>query len=263
MIEQEPFLSPSTTQSYMPRYKLTIEYDGAGYAGWQRQPDRRSIQEAIEDAVFALSGERSSIGGAGRTDAGVHALGQVAHVDFTRDWRSDTVRDGLNAHLRSRDDTVAILAAEKVDDAFDARMSATKRHYLYRIIDRRPPLALERAWAWQVPKRLDVAAMHEGAQLLLGRHDFTTFRSSECQANSPVRTLDQCDVARVGQEVQLRLSARSFLHHQVRSIAGSLVEIGRGVWEPAEIGRRLAAKDRTLCGPQAPAHGLYFVKVDY
>jgi tRNA pseudouridine38-40 synthase len=247
----------------MPRYKLTIEYDGTDYAGWQRQPNRRSVQEALEEAAQKLCGAETAMRGAGRTDAGVHAFGQVAHCDFARDWRPDVVRDGLNAHLRARNDAAAVLSAERAADDFDARLSAVKRHYLYRILDRRPPPALEKLRAWHVPKRLDEAAMAREAKSLLGHHDFTTFRSTECQAKSPMRTLDACDVARSGEMLEVRVSARSFLHHQVRSMVGSLVEIGRGNWVEGELAERLAAKDRAMCGPQAPSMGLYFVAVEY
>ncbi len=247
----------------MPRYKLTIEYDGTDYVGWQRQPDARGIQEALETAIFAFTGEETLVRGAGRTDAGVHALGQVGHVDLTRDWRPDKIRDAMNAHLRDQGDQVSVLSAEKAEEGFDARMSATKRHYVYRIIDRRPPLTLDRLRAWHIPRRLDEAAMQAGAQHLLGHHDFTTFRSAECQANSPLRTLDRCDVIRSGERLDMHVSARSFLHHQVRSMAGSLAQVGLGKWTPDEVKSRLEAKDRAMCGPQAPAMGLFFVRVDY
>jgi tRNA pseudouridine38-40 synthase len=247
----------------MFRFRLLIEYDGTDYVGWQRQPHQRSIQGSIEKAVFAFAGEHQEVRGAGRTDAGVHALGQVGHVDLSKDWRPDVVRDALNAHLRSQRDAIVILEAACVADDFDARTSALKRHYIYRILDRRPPATLDRWRVWHIPKPLDVAAMADGARHLLGRHDFTTFRASECQANSPVRTLDQCDVLREGAMIALHVSARSFLHHQVRSMAGSLAEVGLGKWQPDDMKTRLNARDRTACGPQAPAHGLYFAKVDY
>jgi tRNA pseudouridine38-40 synthase len=247
----------------MPRYRLTIEYEGALYAGWQRQPDARSVQGAIEAAITAFSGERAMARGAGRTDAGVHARGQVAHVDLARDWPTDTVRDALNAHLRKARETIAILDCAGVDERFDARLSATRRHYLYRIIDRRPPLALDRARAWHVPVRLDEAAMNAAAASILGRHDFTTFRAAECQAKSPVRTLERLHAVRNGEEFEIEASARSFLHHQVRSLVGSLVEIGRGKWPVSDLRRRLEARDRAQCGPTAPALGLYFLRVEY
>src|SRR5258707_277092 len=199
----------------MPRYKLIIEYDGAPFVGWQLQADAASVQGVIADAIAAFAGERALVAGAGRTDAGVHALGQVAHVDLAKDWDTDTVRDALNAHLRPH--PVAVLAAEIVPADFDARFSAIKRHYLYRIVNRRADLALDRQRAWRIPRPLDAAAMHGAAQRLIGRHDFTTFRAAECQAKSPVKTLDRLDVDRRGEEIHVNVSARSFLHHQVRS----------------------------------------------
>jgi len=245
----------------MPRYKLTIEYDGTPYSGWQIQDNGPSVQGALIEAIAAFSSERVSVNGAGRTDAGVHALGQVAHIDLAKEWETDVVRDALNAHLRPQ--PVAVLAAEIVADDFDARFSATKRHYLYRIVARRADLALERNRVWRVPRTLSVAAMNEAGQRLVGNHDFTTFRAAECQAKSPVKTLDRLDVTRVGEEVHVHASARSFLHHQVRSMTGSLVQVGDGKWSADDISRILAARDRTLCGPVAPANGLYLVKVDY
>ncbi|MCR5858200.1 tRNA pseudouridine(38-40) synthase TruA [Mesorhizobium sp. J428] len=247
----------------MPRYRLDIEYDGSAFAGWQRQAGQRSVQEAIEDAIKAFSGDEVSIRGAGRTDAGVHAAGQVAHVDLARDWPADRVRDALNAHLGLADDAVAILAARKIGDDFDARFSATARHYIYRIVNRRARLALEAKRAWWVPKRLDAAAMHEAAQHLVGRHDFTTFRSAHCQANSPLRTLDRLDVTRDGDLIEIRASARSFLHNQVRSMTGTLKRVGEGGWTPLDVKEALKAADRSRCGPVAPPDGLYLVKVDY
>jgi tRNA pseudouridine38-40 synthase len=245
----------------MPRYKLTIEYDGGPFVGWQRQENGRSIQQAIEEAARAFSGETVAVGGAGRTDAGVHALGQVAHVDFARDWPADTVRDAINAHLRP--DPIAIVSAEIAPAGFDARFSAVRRHYLYRISDRRAPLALERGRLWAVSVPLDAEAMHEGARHLLGKHDFTTFRATECQAKSPVKTLDRLDVSRQGSEIAIRAEARSFLHHQVRSMVGSLKKVGEGRWPPSMIGEILEARDRARCGPVAPPDGLYLVAVDY
>ncbi len=245
----------------MPRYKLTIEYDGGPFVGWQRQANGRSVQQAIEEAVAAFSQEQIVVKGAGRTDAGVHGLGQVAHIDLTRAWDTDTVRDATNAHLRP--DPISILSAEEVAADFDARFSAVKRHYLYRISDRRAPPALDRGRLWNVPTPLDAAAMHLAAQALTGRHDFTTFRSSECQAKSPVRTLDRLDVSREGNEIAIRASARSFLHNQVRSMVGALKKVGEGKWPVAEVGTALAACDRTRSGPVAPPHGLYLVAVDY
>jgi tRNA pseudouridine38-40 synthase len=245
----------------MPRYKLTIEYDGAPFCGWQIQADQLTVQGVLTTAVEALSGDTVLVQGAGRTDAGVHARAQVAHVDLTKDWATDTVRDGLNAHLRPH--PVAVLAAERVADDFNARMSAVKRHYLYRIINRRPDLTVDRGHAWRVARPLDAAAMHAAAQRLVGKHDFTTFRSTECQAKSPVKTLDQLDVERDGEAVNVRASARSFLHNQVRSMVGSLVNVGEGKWSADDLTRALDARDRTACGQVAPPDGLYLMQVDY
>jgi tRNA pseudouridine38-40 synthase len=245
----------------MPRYKLTIEYDGAPFCGWQIQADQLTVQGVLTTAVEALSGDKVLVQGAGRTDAGVHARAQVAHVDLTREWAIDTVRDGLNAHLRPH--PVAVLAAERVADDFNARTFAVKRHYLYRIINRRPDLSLDRGHAWRVARPLDVAAMQAAAQRLIGKHDFTTFRSTECQAKSPVKTLDRLDVEREGDAVNVRASARSFLHNQVRSMVGSLVYVGEGKWSADDLSRALAARDRTACGLVAPPDGLYLMQVDY
>lgn len=245
----------------MPRYKLTIEYDGTPFLGWQYQADGPSVQAAIEKAIASFSGQRVNIQGAGRTDAGVHALGQVAHVDLDREWDTDTVRDALNSYLRP--DPVAILSAEKVPAEFDARFSAKKRHYLYRISNRRPDLALDRIRAWRVARPLDDRAMHAAAQRLVGKHDFTTFRDSDCQAKSPEKTLDQLDVSRDGDEIRVVTSARSFLHSQVRSMVGSLVQVGEGKWSADDLSAALAARDRKACGYVAPPEGLYLVRVDY
>ena len=245
----------------MPRYKLTIEYDGAPFSGWQIQADQLTVQGVLTAAIEALSGEKTLVQGAGRTDAGVHARGQVAHVDLAKDWDSHTVRDALNAHLRPH--PVAVLLTERVADDFNARTSARKRHYLYRIINRRADLTFDSRLAWRVPRLLDAAAMHVAAQRLVGKHDFTTFRAAECQANSPVKTLDQLDVVRVGEDVNVYASARSFLHHQVRSMAGSLVVVGNGGWSADDLGKALEARDRSACGQVAPPDGLYLMKVDY
>ena len=245
----------------MPRYKLTIEYDGTPFVGWQVQDNGASVAGSIEDAIEKFAGERVAVMGAGRTDAGVHAFAQVAHVDLAKEWESDTVRDAINAQLRP--DPVAILAAERVAEDFHARFSAVKRHYLYRIDNRRADLALMRERAWKIARPLDAAAMHEAAQCLAGHHDFTTFRSTECQAKSPVKTLDRLDVARSGDEVRISVLARSFLHNQVRSIAGSLALVGEGRWSPDDLRKALEAKNRAACGPVAPACGLYLVRVDY
>jgi tRNA pseudouridine38-40 synthase len=245
----------------MPRYKLLIEYDGGPFTGWQIQAGGLTVQGVLTAAVEALSGEQTLVQGAGRTDTGVHARGQVAHVDLTKDWNTDTVRDGLNAHLRPH--PVAILSAELVGNDFNARTSAVGRHYLYRIVNRRPDLALDAGRAWRVPRPLDAAAMHAAAQRLVGKHDFTTFRSTECQAKSPEKRLDRLGVTRDGEEVTVMAVARSFLHTQVRSMVGSLALVGEGKWSADDVSRALAARDRTACGPLAPPDGLYLLKVDY
>jgi tRNA pseudouridine38-40 synthase len=245
----------------MPRYKLTIEYDGTPFVGWQVQDNGRSIAGAIAEALARFAGETPKVSGAGRTDAGVHALGQVAHIDLAKEWETGTIRDALNAHLRP--DPVAILSVDAVAADFDARFSARARHYLYRIANRRADLALDRDRQWRIVRSLDARAMHEAAQTLVGHHDFTTFRSTECQAKSPMKTLDRLDVSRDGDEIRIEAQARSFLHNQVRSMVGSLVQVGEGKWTAADLADALAAKDRTRCGPVAPACGLYLVCVDY
>jgi tRNA pseudouridine38-40 synthase len=245
----------------MPRYKLTIEYDGTPFSGWQIQPDGLTVQGVVTAAITALTGETIMVQGAGRTDAGVHARAQIAHVELAKDWDTDTVRDALNAHLRPH--PVAVLAAEKVAADFNARTSALKRHYLYRILNRRADLALDLSRAWRVPRPLDAAAMHAAAQRLTGKHDFTTFRSTECQAKSPLKTLDRLDVIRDGDEVKVFASARSFLHNQVRSMVGSLVMVGLGKWSADDLARALETRDRAACGQVAPPDGLYLMKVDY
>lgn len=244
----------------MPRYKLTIEYDGKPFSGWQMQ-DRPTIQGRIAEALKAFSGEEVIPHGAGRTDAGVHALGQVAHIDLAKDWPPEKVRDALNAQLRP--DPISIIACEQVPEGFDARFSAKTRHYLYRIANRCSPPALDRARAWHVVYPLDVDAMHEAAQVLVGHYDFTTFRSTECQAASPEKTLDRLAVSRHGHEVHIETASRSFLHNQVRSMVGSLRLVGGGKWTANDMKKALEARDRTACGPVAPACGLYLVKVDY
>ncbi len=245
----------------MPRYKLTIEYDGTPFVGWQHQADGVSVQGALTGAVAAFCGETVAVRGAGRTDAGVHALGQVAHLDLAREWATDTVRDAVNAHLKPH--PIALLAAERVADTFDARFSATRRHYLYRVVNRRANLTLDHGRAWRIPRPLDAAAMHRAARCLIGRHDFTTFRAAECQAKSPLKTLDRLDVERHGDEVRFTVSARSFLHTQVRSMIGSLVQVGEGRWREGDVAAALAARDRIACGPLAPPQGLYLIRVDY
>jgi tRNA pseudouridine38-40 synthase len=245
----------------MPRYKLTVEYDGAPFCGWQVQADQISVQGVLTEAIEALSGQKTLVQGAGRTDAGVHARAQVAHVDLAKDWDTDTVRDALNAHLRPY--PIAILSAERAADDFNARTSAVKRHYLYRIINRRADLTLEAGYAWRVPRPLDANAMYQAAQRLVGKHDFTTFRSTECQAKSPVKTLDVLAVERNGEEINVSAKARSFLHNQVRSMVGSLVAVGEGKWSADDLGKALNARDRAACGQVAPPDGLYLMKVDY
>jgi tRNA pseudouridine38-40 synthase len=245
----------------MPRYKLTIEYDGTPFCGWQIQDNGPSVQAALTDAVAAFAGERVNVNGAGRTDAGVHATGQVAHIDLAKEWDGDTVRDAINAHLRPH--PVAVLEALRVADDFDARFSAISRRYLYRIVCRRADLALERHRVWRVARALDAAAMQTAAQRLIGKHDFTTFRATECQAKSPVKTLDQLEVESIGGDIRVHAVARSFLHHQVRSMVGSLVQVGEGKWTADDMTSALDARDRTRCGPVAPADGLYLVRVDY
>jgi len=245
----------------MSRYKLTIEYDGTPFIGWQAQDNGISVQGVLTDAIAAFAGERVVVAGAGRTDTGVHALGQVAHIDLAKEWDVGNVRDAINFHLRPQ--PVAVLAAEQVAADFDARFSAVKRHYLYRIVNRRADLTLELNRAWRVPRRLDDAAMHVAAQRLIGKHDFTTFRSTECQAKSPLKTLDCLDVSRDGDSVSITASARSFLQHQVRSMVGSLIHVGEGKWSAGDLATALAARDRTACGQVAPPHGLYLVRVDY
>ncbi|MGA7489990.1 MAG: tRNA pseudouridine(38-40) synthase TruA [Xanthobacteraceae bacterium] len=245
----------------MPRYRLTIEYDGGPFVGWQIQDNGPSVQGVLAAAVAAFCGEEASVQGAGRTDAGVHALAQVGHVDLAKDWDDDTVRDALNAHLRPH--PVAILAAERVADSFDARFSAVRRHYLYRIVNRRADLALQRGRAWRIAKPLDSAAMHAAAQRLVGRHDFTTFRHAECQAKSPVKTLDRLDVERSADEIEVVACARSFLHSQVRSMVGALALVGEGRWTADDVSAALERRDRSACAPVAPPDGLYLARVDY
>jgi tRNA pseudouridine38-40 synthase len=219
------------------------------------------VQGALAGAIATFAGERVTIGAAGRTDAGVHALGQVAHVDLSKDWDGDTVRDAINFHLRPH--PVAVLTAERAAPDFDARFSAIKRHYRYRVINRRSDLALDHNRAWRVPRPLDAEAMHAAAHRLIGRHDFTTFRSTECQAKSPVKTLDRLDVTRTGDEIRFSASARSFLQHQVRSMVGSLIHVGEGKWSADDLAATLAARNRAACGQVAPPQGLYLVQVDY
>lgn len=245
----------------MTRFKLTVEYDGGPFYGWQRQDDVPTVQGALERAASHLDQQGVTIQGAGRTDAGVHALGQVAHVDMARDISPDKLRDALNHHLRP--DPVAVVDAEIVDEEFNARFSAIGRKYLYRIMARRAPLTLEKGKVWRVPRKMDAAAMHEAAQLLTGQHDFSTFRDTQCQAKSPIKTLDRLDVSLVGDEIHVWAEARSFLHSQVRSMVGSLAQVGVGSWSLGDFERARDAADRTACGPVAPPDGLYLVEVVY
>lgn len=245
----------------MPRYKCVVEYDGTPFVGWQRQANGMAVQQVIEDALERIFGRRIVIHAAGRTDTGVHARGQVIHFDTDKAWECWKLREAINAHMRPR--PVAVLEADEVDGTFEARFSASKRHYLYIINNRRAPLTLERHHAWHVPRLLDAAAMHDAAQALVGKHDFTTFRAAECQANSPVRTMDRLDVTRDGDRIEIRATALSFLHHQIRSITGSLEHVGSGKWRVEDMAAALEARNRTRCGRVAPPHGLYLMQVDY
>jgi tRNA pseudouridine38-40 synthase len=245
----------------MPRYRLTIEYDGRPYCGFQLQAGQPSVQGALESAIAGFCGEAVRVTAAGRTDTGVHALGQVVHVDLTKNWRAEVVRDALNAHLVP--EPIAVLAAERADEDFHARFSARGRRYVYRILNRHAPPALERGRVWHLKRPIDAEAMHAAAQALVGLHDFTTFRDAACQAKSPVKTLDQAAVRREGEVVLVEFAARSFLHRQVRSMTGSLAEVGLGRWSAADLKTALEAQDRKACGPVAPAEGLYLTTVDY
>ena len=245
----------------MPRYKLTLEYDGTGLVGWQRQPIGASVQQSLEGAIEKFCGEAVRVHGAGRTDAGVHALAQCAHVDLAREHDPDAIRGALNYHLRPA--PISVLLAELAAPDFDARRSAIGRVYRYRILNRRPPPMLDRQRVWHVAPPLDIAAMQAGARQLIGRHDFSTFRDSLCQAKSPVKTLDALDVVRSGEEIHIEARARSFLHHQVRNMAGTLKLVGLGQWTPDDVATALAAQDRRAGGPTAPAEGLYLVAVKY
>jgi tRNA pseudouridine38-40 synthase len=245
----------------MSRYRLSIEYDGRLFCGWQRQAHDLSVQQLLEEAIERFSGERVVTQAAGRTDAGVHALGQVVHFDLERDWDPFKVREALNYHTKPH--PVAILTADRVDESFEARFSATARHYEYRILNRRARPGLDLGRVWHVPVPLDVEAMHAAAQLILGKHDFTTFRAAECQANSPDRTLDIFSVSRQAEMIIVTAKARSFLHSQVRSMVGSLKLVGDGKWRPSDFRAALDARDRARCGPLAPPDGLYLTRVDY
>jgi tRNA pseudouridine38-40 synthase len=245
----------------MPRYKLTLEYDGTGLVGWQRQGNGLSVQEILETAAERFCGKRVTVFGAGRTDAGVHALAQVAHLDLPRETNLETIRSALNQHVKPH--AVSVLNAERVADSFDARRSARGRVYLYRILNRRPPPAVERGRVWHVGPELNAEAMHEAAQTLVGKHDFSSFRDTMCQAKSPVKTLDALEVAREGDEIRIEARARSFLHHQVRNMVGTLKLVGAGKWDESDVKKALAARDRRAAGPTAPPEGLYLVRVVY
>ena len=245
----------------MARYKLTIEYDGAAFCGWQIQLSSATVQGVLTDAIAQINGEPAMVQGAGRTDSGVHALGQVAHVDLLREWDPFVLRNAINAGVRPH--KVSVILAELAPDSFNARFSGTKRHYLYRILNRRAPPTLDHGQVWFVPVDLDADAMHEAAQLLVGHHDFSTFRDSQCQAQSPMRTLGRLDVNRFGEFIEIRTESRSFLHSQVRSMVGSLKLAGEGRWTIKDMQAALDARDRAACGVVAPPDGLYLVKVDY
>lgn len=245
----------------MPRYRLSLEFDGAPFVGWQRQENGPSVQAALEDAILKFAGERVTAFGAGRTDAGVHALAMPAHFDISKTFEPFRVAEALNFHLKPA--PVAVLSADYADNDFHARFSATRRHYRYRIINRRAPLTIDAGRAFRVSPLLDAQAMHVAAQILVGKHDFTTFRASTCQAETPVKTLSSISVRRQSDEVIIETSARSFLHHQVRSMAGSLIEVGNGRWSEDDFASAFLAADRTRCGQVAPAEGLYFAGADY
>jgi tRNA pseudouridine38-40 synthase len=245
----------------MPRYKAVIEYDGSGFVGWQRQATGPSIQQSIEEAIVKFCAEKVVVHGAGRTDAGVHALGQVAHFDLVKEAPAATVRAAINFHLKPA--PIVLVSVEEVGTDFNARTSARHRAYLYRIVNRRAPLAIDKGRAWHVTHRLDASAMHEAAQVLVGKHDFTTFRASLCQAKSPVKTLDRLDVMRDGDMVNVHAEARSFLHHQVRNMVGTLNLVGQGKWSAEDVRRALDARDRSAGGPTCPPDGLYLMRVGY
>jgi tRNA pseudouridine38-40 synthase len=245
----------------MPRYRLTLEYDGTPFCGWQRQKGELSVQQVLEEAIARFSGEDVAAQAAGRTDAGVHALGQVVHFDLDRDWDAFRIREALNFHTKPH--PIAVLACEVASEDFAARFSAKARHYEYRILNRRTRPALDAHRVWYVPVALDAEPMQAAAQLILGKHDFTTFRAAECQAKSPEKTLDVFAVSRQMETIVVTARARSFLHHQVRSLVGSLKLVGEGKWSPTDFRAALDARDRARCGPLAPPDGLYLTRVDY
>ena len=245
----------------MTRWRLTIEYDGNPFMGWQRQEHGPSVQQTLEEALLQMTGEKAVFTAAGRTDAGVHALAMSTHVEIERRLTSHRLREGLNALVRPH--PISVLSVEHVDDDWHARFSCVGRRYLYRILNRRAPPALDSGKVWHVAVPLDLDPMREGAAFLIGRHDFTTFRSAQCQSDSPVKTLDSLEVRRLGDEIHVTAAARSFLHHQVRSMVGCLALVGRGQWQPSEMQRALDARDRSALGFNAPPHGLYFVEAIY
>ena len=245
------------------RYKLTIEYDGTSLLGWQRQLDGPSVQQYLEEILAKLNGFHREIVSAGRTDAGVHALGQVAHIDLEREMEPWKIREAFNGNLQAAEVPVSVLAVEAVDANFNARFSAKKRAYIYRILNRRAPSPLLHNRVWWVPRPLDIELMRQGAQYLLGHHDFSSFRAAACQAKSPIKTLDKLDITSQGEEVIFNVEARSFLHHQVRNFVGTLKLVGEGRLTPADVKRILEAKDRSAAGPTAPASGLYLARVEY
>jgi tRNA pseudouridine38-40 synthase len=243
------------------RWRLTIEFDGRPFMGWQRQDHGPSVQQALEEAIHSMTGELTAVHAAGRTDAGVHALAMAAHVDIAKTLTEHRLREGINALVRPN--PISVTAVDPVDDDWHARFSCIGRKYLFRILNRRAPPALDRGRVWHIATTLDAEAMAKGAAMLVGRHDFTTFRSVHCQSDSPVKTLDRLDVKRVGEEIYIEAAARSFLHHQVRSMVGCLALVGRGQWQPDDIRRSLEARDRSELGLNAPSGGLYFVEADY
>ena len=245
----------------MKRFRITIEYEGTSFVGWQRQENGLGVQEVLEDAILKLSGQETHIQCAGRTDSGVHALAQVAHFDLTADWTPDKIRGGLNHHIGTHQ--ISILEAKEVDYNFNARFDATQRSYLYLIINRRAPLALKKGRAWWIPADLDVFKMEKAAKTLIGNHDFSTFRASYCQARSPIKTLDHIEIKRSHDDIKITLRARSFLHHQVRNIVGTLRLVGEGKWTLQDFRSALKAKDRSKGGQTAPAAGLYLIGVKY
>lgn len=245
----------------MPRYRITVEYDGRPFVGWQRQANGPSVQGALRAAIENFCGELVHVQGAGRTDAGVHALGQVAHFDLSKGHDPGKVRDAINYHLKP--DPIAVLAADIVPPEFNARFGAYQRHYRYRILNRRSPATLDAGLVWEVPVALNADTMQEAAQHLVGCHDFTTFRAAQCQAKSPIKNMNELRVERRGNEIEILARAPSFLHNQVRSIVGTLKKVGEGKWTVADVAQALAARDRAACGPVAPPEGLYLVSVDY